>query len=192
MSTTNQTNNRFAGCVIESSHDVTASFDRTKTYYRILRPDEAKYKLGLNNSSNTPADNTFWPVVCSEKMGGFYFTDIEHILYYLFDWGVEFCEVTVPETAIIYQEDPEHHFGDHIWRASEIILSNKNKINVRFVKDLIEKGAKMNKDIFDQISRTLNSDPRGFNVRELTEDEGNEIMDYLEELVIYLFIKYSK
>ena len=41
------------------SKEVTNSFDRSKIYCRVLRPDDDKYKEGINSADTVSKDNCF-------------------------------------------------------------------------------------------------------------------------------------
>ena len=79
--------------------DVTHTFDRTKKYCRILRREEWKYKPGQLTPENyeiRPDEPV--PLICTaDNSGGFFFTDIQSVFCFLYNWGTKLCFVTVPE-----------------------------------------------------------------------------------------------
>lgn len=161
------------------SKEVTHTFDRSKIYCRVLRPDDEKYKVGLNSKETIGPNDWFYPPNLSENEGGFYFTDVDNILPY-FGWGNHYCFVEIPNDAIIYKQNPRCHFGCNVWRADKIILSAPTKIS----KENLEKLYKMGMKITEE----------GYNIDDFagayndlyTEQELSSIKQLLHEL------KYNK
>ena len=173
------------------SVNVTDSFDRSKKYYRVLRYNEKKYFSGRNHPSNFSEydreHNLYWAIDADEDEGGFYFTSVEHIFNYMFHWGDRISEVTVPENATVYKEDPRHHFKDNVWRASEIILSEPIPITVDVMKRLIGEGGDLNNYNIDicisgiterVLKKILDSDKKY--ERNITEIEAEELLEFLK------------
>lgn len=134
------------GCEFPKSTNVTETFDRTKKYYRVLRKNETKYKVGMNcNDGSVSEEDVYWPLEMNEWTGGFYFTNVECVINYIYGWGDRICEVTVPENTFIYKDDESLHYGgDNIWRASCIILSEPEPLTLEVVRRLISEGGILN------------------------------------------------
>lgn len=148
-------------------------FDYGKTYYRILRPDDEKYKEGVNNSSNTSEDDCFYSPVCLEdNYGGFYFVGIDGILDYSYHWGDMICDVMVNEGQPVYQE--KDRTSDHFtYRAGEIMLSNKRKLTRDVIMDLVAMGGKLHPYMYINLHSQ--------NVTHLTDDEKQELITYFKD-----------
>lgn len=120
-------------CESEPDENVTKTFNRSQKYYRVLRRNEWKYRIGLNcDDGSHDESKLYWPIQVDEYEGGFYFTNEQNIVKYV-EWGERICEVTVPASAIIYKFDDYLTIfeGPHsIWRASEIILSEPILVSV--------------------------------------------------------------
>ena len=173
--------------------DVTDSFDRSRIYCRVLRPNDDKYKPGPNSADNTidTTDNDlfFWSIECGEKEGGFYFTSIEHILNYAYGWGHQLCFVTVPDDATVYQQDPDDHFGDEVWRASEIVLSEPQLLTEDFVEDLISMGAIINN--YNISMHGYHRDSAGFKLHRCSEFDNAQV-DGINQLFDKYYDKNKK
>ena len=176
---------------IPQSENVTHSFDRSKKYYRVLRYNEKKYFSGRNHPSNyTQAyeeENLYWPAEADGYEGGFYFTNVECVFNYMFHWGDRVSEVSVPNEANIYKEDPKHHFGDNVWRASEIILSEPVPITVDVMKRLIKEGGVLNNYNIEMCERGIktriqikdDNDIRKYE-KHITSIEAEDVLIFLE------------
>jgi hypothetical protein len=127
------------------SKEVTNSFDRSKIYCRVLRPDDDKYKEGINSADTVSKDNCFHFPELGEHEGGFYFADVENILPY-FGWGCDYCFVKIPDDATIFKQNPNCHFGCNVWRSDKIILSKPKKVDVEGIKLLYKMGMKINEE----------------------------------------------
>lgn len=125
------------------SKDVTSSFDRRKVYCRVLRPIDKKYKAGFNSIQTVDRESCFYFPDTGPYEGGFYFTQIENVINY-FGWGLRLCYVTVPEGSRVYEQNPRNHFGDRVWRADKIFLSQPIDFTPELLSLLIYRGAIMN------------------------------------------------
>lgn len=135
------------------SKDVTSTFDHSRIYCRILRPEEKKYKIGLNDENDK---NHFcvWTKQCKELYGGFYFTSIEDSLSF-FDWGSKVSFVFVPKNAKVYKQNPEYFDNNEVWRADKVVLTEPLQLNVTMVMFIIYNGATVSNFIINKILRSL-------------------------------------
>lgn len=92
--------------------DQKIDFDRTKTYYKVLRQDLThhgfKYQLGLN------VDTVPFNPTGSCQLGGLYFTDKENLHEFL-QYGNLIADIRIPKDAKVYQ-DPDKYK----WKADKI------------------------------------------------------------------------
>ena len=174
------------------SVNVTHSFDRTKKYYRVLRYNEKKYFSGKNHPSNYTEEyrenNLYWPIDLDENEGGFYFTKVECVFNYMFHWGDRICKVTVPDDAIVFKEDSKHHFGDDVWRASEIFLSEPLPLTVDVMKKIISEGGVLNNYNINMCidgvtSRIIEENQKKSYKLHITKNEADKVVEFLDERI---------
>lgn len=154
--------------------------DTRPTYYRILRPNDKKYKLGVNNVENTPEENCFHSPVCTPEKDGFYMIGIEHVFYYTFGWGDTICEAT--PNGEVYKGDK---WDAKVYRTDEVTLSNPQLLTLDVVKDLIHNGAIIcNYDIAMHLYQLEKSEEEGArtNITHLSLEQKKELYSFLRKM----------
>lgn len=140
--------------------DVSNSFDRSKTYVRVLRRDDPKYRPGLCGADNTAANDCHNPPVFDfDKPSGFYFCDLESVFCFAFGWGVQLCRVTVPAGARIARIPPPCFCPQEaVWRADSIILSEPVQITPALIDELVARGARTCAKVLDECMTRLGAE----------------------------------
>lgn len=162
--------------------DVTDSFNYDMNYYRVLRPNDKKYRIGNNDYNSVKFEDCYNVPYCSSyNKGGFYFTNLESLSHYLFRWGITLCNVRVMKHMSVYQMsgyepkklDDQNHIRDDIWRSQFLFLSNPRRLTAETIRELIEEGLPVNRVLIKSLE---------FATREDDETDENEDKENASEL----------